>query len=528
MPFRSPHPDVVIPETTLTNLVLGRAHEYPQRAALVDGLSGRSLSFGDLRDQVRRVAAGLSRSVTKGDVVAICAPNCPEFAVVFHAVLTLGAALTPINPAYTAGEIAFQLRDANAALVITVDALVTRVAEAIEAIGRPLRIVTIDDSPGLPTLDSIAIDADLEPVPIDLRNDIAVLPYSSGTTGLAKGVMLTHRNLVANLVQIDALETHAVSTFVGVLPFFHIYGMTVIMNAGLLRGITIVTLPRFELESFLNVLQDWPIALAHVVPPIAVLLAKHPLVDAYDLSGVKWLFSGAAPFGPELTQAIRERLNVATRQGYGMTETSPVAYYTPPDAERDGTVGVLAPNTECRIVDPERGHDVQPGTCGEVWLRGPQIMIGYLNNPAATAATLDGEGWLRTGDIGMVDDDGYLTVVDRLKELIKVKGYQVAPAELEALLLEHPQIADVAVIPVADDDAGEVPKAVVVARGVLSASEVIAFVHPRVAHYKRVRFVEFVDVIPKSPSGKILRRILVARERSRQPCFEIRSNVLPS
>jgi len=155
-------------------------------------------------------------------------------------------------------------------------------------------------------------------------------------------------------------------------------------------------------------------------------------------------------------------------------------------------------------------------------------MIGYLNNPAATAATLDGEGWLRTGDIGMVDDDGYLTVVDRLKELIKVKGYQVAPAELEALLLEHPQIADVAVIPVADDDAGEVPKAVVVARGALSASDVIAFVHPRVAHYKRVRFVEFVDVIPKSPSGKILRRILVARERSRQPCSEARSNVLPT
>jgi acyl-CoA synthetase (AMP-forming)/AMP-acid ligase II len=191
-------------------------------------------------------------------------------------------------------------------------------------------------------------------------------------------------------------------------------------------------------------------------------------------------------------------------------------------------VGVLAPNTECRIVDPERGHDVQPGTCGEVWLRGPQIMIGYLNNPDATAATLDSEGWLRTGDIGMVDDEGYLTVVDRLKELIKVKGYQVAPAELEALLLEHPQIADVAVIPVADDDAGEVPKAVVVARGVLSASDVIAFVQPRVAHYKRVRFVEFVDVIPKSPSGKILRRILVARERSGQPCLEARSNVLPS
>ena len=515
MPFRSPHPDVVIPDTTLTQLVLADANAYPERPALVDGLTGRSLSFGELRDRVRCVAAGLSRGIGKGDVVAICAPNCPEYAVVFHAVLSLGAILTPINPAYTAHEVAFQLRDANVVLMVTVAALAAQAGEAIAITGRPIRILTIDDSRGLPTLATIAIDASPPHVSIDPATDVAVLPYSSGTTGLAKGVMLTHRNLVANMVQVDILETRELSAFVGVLPFFHIYGMTVIMNVGLMRGITIVTLPRFELESFLKVLQDWPIALAHVVPPIAVLLAKHPLVDAYDLRGVKWLFSGAAPFGPELTQAIRDRLNVAVRQGYGMTETSPVAYYTPPEAQRDGKVGVLAPNTECRIVDPETGRDVGPGARGEVWLRGPQIMIGYLNNPNATAATLDGERWLRTGDIGCVDHEGYLTVVDRLKELIKVKGYQVAPAELESLLLEHPLIADVAVIPVVDADAGEVPKAVVVARGELTADEVIAFVHPRVAHYKRVRIVEFVDRIPKSPSGKILRRVLVERERSR-------------
>ena len=514
MPFRSSHPDVSIPDITLTELVLGGAAGYPERPALVDGLTGRSISFGQLRDQVRRVAAGLSSVIGKGNVVAICAPNCPEYAVVFHAVLSLGAVVTTINPAYTANEIAFQLGDASAALVMTVAALATRIAEAIVIVGRPIRIVTIDDSPHLPTLASIAIDADLPPVSIDPATDVAVLPYSSGTTGLAKGVMLTHRNLVANLVQIDVLERSDLSTFVAVLPFFHIYGMTVIMNVGLMRGITIVTLPRFELESFLKVLQDWPVALAHVVPPIAVLLAKHPRVDTYDLSSVKWLFSGAAPFGPELTQAIRTRLNVAVRQGYGMTETSPVAYYTPPDAQQDGTVGVLAPNTECRIVDPETGQDLGHDECGEVWLRGPQIMRGYLNNPAATMATLDSERWLRTGDVGRVDREGYLTIVDRLKELIKVKGYQVAPAELESLLLQHPQIADAAVIPVADDEAGEVPKAVVVPRGPLTADEVIAFVHPRVAHYKRVRVVEFIDQIPKSPSGKILRRVLVARERS--------------
>jgi acyl-CoA synthetase (AMP-forming)/AMP-acid ligase II len=223
------------------------------------------------------------------------------------------------------------------------------------------------------------------------------MPYSSGTTGLPKGVMLTHRNLMANMIQTDAMETVELSALIGVLPFFHIYGMTVIMNFGLMRGATIVTLPRFELESFLKVLQDWPIALAHIVPPIAVALAKHPAVDRYDLRNVKCVFSGAAPLGPELTQALRERLNITTRQGYGMTETSPVAYYTPPAAERDGKVGVLAPNTECRIVAPETGRDVGPDEPGEVWIRGPQVMKGYLNNPEATAATMDSDGWLRTG-----------------------------------------------------------------------------------------------------------------------------------
>jgi acyl-CoA synthetase (AMP-forming)/AMP-acid ligase II len=301
----------------------------------------------------------------------------------------------------------------------------------------------------------------------------------------------------------------------GVLPFFHIYGMTAIMNLGLLRRATVVTLPRFELESFLKVLQDWPIPVAHIVPPIAVALAKHPVVDRYDLSGVKWLFSGAAPLGAELTAAIRTRLGITTRQGYGLTETSPAAYITPPGAERDGTVGLLVPGTECRIVCTETGQMLECHQRGEVLIRGPQVMKGYWNNTEATAATIDADGWLHTGDIGLVDDEGYLTVVDRLKELIKVKGYQVAPAELESLLLEHPQIADVAVIPVADEEAGEVPKACVVVKDPLTAGDVMDFIAPRVAHYKRIRHVEFIESIPKSPSGKILRRLLVERERTR-------------
>ena len=216
------------------------------------------------------------------------------------------------------------------------------------------------------------------------------MPYSSGTTGLPKGVMLTHRNLVANLAQIDALETQDLRAFVGVLPFFHIYGMVVIMNLALLRRATSVTLPRFELEAFLRVLQDWPIALAHIVPPIAVALAKHPIVDNYDLSNVRWLFSGAAPLGPQLTEAVEARLSVRVRQGYGMTEASPATHYTLPGADRAGRIGPLMPNTEGRVVDPETGADLGPGQAGEVWVRGPQVMKGYLNNPEATARTVDG------------------------------------------------------------------------------------------------------------------------------------------
>jgi acyl-CoA synthetase (AMP-forming)/AMP-acid ligase II len=273
-------------------------------------------------------------------------------------------------------------------------------------------------------------------------------------------------------------------------------------------------MPKFEFEPFLKVLQDWPITSAHIVPPIVVGLGKHPAVDNYKFPHLKYLFSGAAPLGPELTESVEKRLNVKIRQGYGMTEASPATHYTVAGSERSGAVGLLMPSMECRIISPETGTDVVEGQPGEVWVRGPNVMKGYLNNPEATAKTVDSEGWLHTGDIGTMDKDGYLTVVDRLKELIKVKGFQVAPAELESLLLKHPQIADVAVIPVADEESGEVPKAIVVKKDTLTAEEVIEFLLPKVAHYKRVRQVAFVDAIPKSPSGKILRRVLVEKERS--------------
>jgi acyl-CoA synthetase (AMP-forming)/AMP-acid ligase II len=305
-------------------------------------------------------------------------------------------------------------------------------------------------------------------------------------------------------------------TIIGVLPFFHIYGMQVVMNLVVAQGATVVTMPRFDFAEFLQLLQDHKVTIAYLVPPIVLALAKQPVVDEFDLSALRMIMSGAAPLGPELAEACAQRLDCVVMQGYGLTETSPVTHVIPPDPKlnRPGSIGPPLPRTECRIVDPITGDDVPEGEPGEVWIRGPQVMTGYLNNEAATKECIDGEGWFHTGDLATADADGYFTIVDRLKELIKYKGYQVAPAELEALLLTHPAVADAAVIPSPDEEAGEVPKAFVALKREATADELMAFVAEHVAPHKKIRRLEIVDEIPKSASGKILRRILVERERS--------------
>lgn len=514
MPYRSPYPDVRIPAATVSEVVLGRAASRGDAIAIADGLTGRTITFAALLDQIRRTAAGLAaRGIRKGDVVSLWSPNVPEWPVVFFAVIEIGAIVHTSNPVSTSDELAFQLGDGGVKMLFTVGSLADKAKAAIAQCGSNIELFTIDEVAGVPSLQSMQVEADPPATQIDPASDLCVLPYSSGTTGLPKGVMLTHRNVVANLHQIDAIESVHTPATLGVLPFFHIYGMVVLLMHGLMRGSTLVTLPRFEFEPFLKVLQEWPIVTAHIVPPIVVALGKHPAVDNYKFPHLKYLFSGAAPLGPELTDAVEARLHVKVRQGYGMTEASPATHYTVAGEERSGTAGRLMPNTEMRIIDPESGADVPTGARGEVWIRGPQVMKGYLNNPAATALTVDADGWLHTGDIGICDAECSLTIVDRLKELIKVKAFQVAPAELESLLLKHPKIADVAVIPVADEGSGEVPKAVVVAKSPLTADEVMEFLIPQVAHYKQVKHVQFVDAIPKSPSGKILRRILIDQER---------------
>lgn len=507
----SPLPDVEIPDESLTEYVLQDAVALSDKPALIDGPSGRTLTYAQLDDQVRRLAGGLvGRGLAPGDVVALMAPNIPEYAVVFHGVLFAGCAITTINGTYTDREVHHQLVDSGAVLLITVaafldvarDAIVDTNVNGVVVIGEGGDAgESLTDWFGEPLAQQVPVAAD----------SLAALPYSSGTTGLNKGVMLTHRNLIANVAQVSTLtQMRRDEVFVAVLPFFHIYGMQVLMNCGLRVGGTTITMPRFDLEEFLRLHQDYTVTRSFVAPPIVVALAKHPVVDKYDLSSLEQLVSGAAPLSAELALEAGARVGCEIVQGYGMTEMSPASHMTYPGGFKPGSVGVTVPNTATRIVDPESGNDLGVDEDGEIWVHGPQVMPGYLNNEVATRECLDADGWLHTGDIGHVDSDGHLFIVDRLKELIKVKGFQVAPAELEALLLTHPAVADAAVVGRPDESAGEVPVAFVVLKPgqEVTESDLQAFVADQVAHYKQIESITFTDEIPKSASGKILRRLL--------------------
>jgi acyl-CoA synthetase (AMP-forming)/AMP-acid ligase II len=520
MLFRSPYSDVEIPLIPLAQAVLRHAEDLADKPALIDGTTNRVMTYAELSRNVRRAAAGLNeRGFRKGDVFAIFSPNLPEYAIAFLAVAMLGGINTTINPVYTADELAHQLNDAGAKYLLTVPQLMDKAVEASE--GSQVReIFVFGEAMGATPFASLLENDGVVPeIEIDPREDIVALPYSSGTTGVAKGVMLTHYNMVANLFQLEEHDcTSERDTLIAVLPFFHIYGMNVIMNVGLFKGATIVTMPRFDLEQFLNTMQTYKVTRAHLVPPIILALSKHPVIDNYDLSALEMIMSGAAPLGENLSTACCERLGCVIKQGYGMTESSPVTHMCSenPSEIKNGSIGQCVPSTECKIVHLETGEALGARQEGELYVRGPQVMKGYLNRPENTAQTIDAEGWLRTGDIGYADEDGHFFIVDRAKELIKYKGFQVAPAELEAVLLSHPMIADAAVIPCPDEEAGEVPKAFVVLKGEASAEEIKEYVAERVAPYKKIREIEFIEQIPKSPSGKILRRVLIQRERERK------------
>jgi acyl-CoA synthetase (AMP-forming)/AMP-acid ligase II len=510
MSFTSPLPSVSLPTSPLTPYLLENTRRLADKVAFIDAVTGRTMTYLEFEDAVRSQAGGwLERGLAKGEVVAVMAPNCPEYGVTFHGVALAGGVLTTVNPTYTAGEVHHQLVDSGATRLVTVPMFLETATTAIEG-SAVKEVYVIGDADGYESIGALAGTPLADQVPVDV-DDVVALPYSSGTTGLAKGVMLTHRNLVSNIEQtLATVAVNETDAFVAVLPFFHIYGMQVLLNTGLRAGATIVTMPRFDLEQFLSLHQEHHLTRAFVAPPMVVALAKHPVVDNYDLSSLRWVLSGAAPLSADLAIECGQRLGCEVVQGYGMTELSPVSHATPDGKFKPGSVGVTVPNTEVNIVDPATGSPLGIDQDGEVWIRGPQVMKGYLNNDAATKSTIDGDGWLHTGDIGHIDADGHLFVVDRLKELIKYKGFQVPPAELEALLLTHPQIADAAVIGLPDDEAGEIPAAYVVLKQgqTATAADIQAFVADKVASYKQVREVTFIDAVPKSASGKILRRVL--------------------
>jgi 4-coumarate--CoA ligase len=507
----SPLPEVDIPAVTITAHVLRRASALADHVAIRDISGASSYTYAELSDAIHSLAGGLvERGISPGKVVGLMAPNLPEYAVVFHGVAVAGAAVSTINPTYGAQEVRHQLNDAGVSILFTVPMFVETALAAIEGT-ETTEVVVIGEPVSSTTGMAELFAKPIEQVPVDVATHTVVLPYSSGTTGLPKGVMLSHRNLVANIEQfIHAVHYQENEVALAALPFFHIYGMQVLMNGLLSNGVTTITMPRFDMAEALQAVQDFKITRFFAVPPIVLGLANAPVVDEYDTSSIRQVFSGAAPLGAELAAKAAARLGCEVVQGFGMTELSPVSHSTAEGDYRPGTSGVTISNTESRIVDPDTGEDQPIGGRGELWVRGPQVMTGYLNNPTATAETIDADGWLHTGDIAIIDEYGHMTIVDRMKELIKFKGFQVAPAELEALLITHPKIADVAVIGIPDDEAGEIPKAFVTEApgSSITLEEIQALVSDNLVSYKQIREFELIEVIPKSASGKILRKDL--------------------
>lgn len=512
------------PTYPLQHILSDTARRLPQKAAIIDG--EYVYTYQQLDMYSSRFAAALAKlGVEKGDRVGLLAPNCVEFEIAFFGIIKVGAVVTTINSGYREREIAHQLDNSGAEVLVVHDSLLKMAEAARDDAPALKRMVVIE--PTSRESDSFwglieRSPATPPPVNIDAQKDLAALPYSSGTTGLSKGVMLTHFNMTANLRQFmerpgEALQQTKDDVLLAHLPLFHIYGMQVLMNAVIASGGTQVMMGRFDMEEMLRLLSIHKVTHLYTVPPVGIGLSLMPSTEGYDLSSMTAACLAAAPASEELQMRIQEVVGFPIFQAYGMTELSPVSNvdYIEPDRMTPGSVGPAIADTEERVVDLETAtKDVPVGEVGELLVRGPQVMKGYYNNDDATRETISDDGWLYTGDIVRMNEDGCVWILDRKKELIKYKAFQVPPAELEGLLLEHPAIADAAVVGKPDVEAGEIPKAFVVARrGVeVSGEDVMNFVASRVATFKHVREVEFIDAIPKNPSGKILRRMLTENE----------------
>lgn len=531
--FRSKLPDIYIPNhLPLHSYCFQNISEFSSHPCLINGSNDQIYTYADVELTSRKVAAGLDKlGIQQKDTIMILLPNSPEFVFTFLGASYLGAISTMANPLFTQAEVVKQAKASNAKLIITQGCNLDKVK--VYAFENDVKVICIDDAPPEGCLhfsdlilnSEFAFEYDLPEVEIR-PDDVVALPYSSGTTGLPKGVMLTHKGLVTSVAQqVDGenptLYIHSEDVILCVSPLFHIYSLDSVLLCGLRVGAAILIMKKFDIVPFLELVQKYKVTIGPFVPPIVLAIVKSPVVDSYDLSSVRTVMSGAAPLGKELEDAVRTKFpNAKLGQGYGMTEAGApmamcLAFSKEPFEIKSGACGTVIRNAEMKIVDPDTGISLPSNKPGEICIRGDQIMKGYLNDPEATARTIDKEGWLHTGDIGYIDDDDELFIVDRLKELIKYKGFQVAPAELEALLLNFPGISDAAVVPMKDEEAGEVPVAFVVRTNIIGSTitedEIKDFISKQVIFYKRIKRIFFVDAIPKSPSGKILRKDLRAR-----------------
>ena len=501
--------------TLLHDALCKRAQKEPDRVAIV--YEGRNITFADLDRESNRLAGGLrSLGMESGDRLGVLMPNCPEVEIAFYAASKLGAVACPLNSSYRDREVTYQLNDAGVSCLITHAKLWPVIEAALPRLSSPLKIVIAgdfapDSRSNVITYHELVVGQSADsPLAQVGAEQLAILPYSSGTTGLPKGVMLTHRNLVSNHEQyVNAMRLGPDDSYIIYMPLSHIYGVA-LMGAGVLAGAKQILLERFDLETVMRLIEEHGVTWFFAVPPILLALANSPEVEPARFRTVKFAFSAAAPLAPEIARQVEARLGFRVVQGYGLTEAGPATHNNPLDRIKLESGGVLLADTEHRIVDIETGEsDLQPGEVGEIIVRGPQVMRGYWNAPEETARALR-NGWLYTGDIGWVDEEGYIFIVDRRKEMIKYKSFSIAPAELEAVLLEHPDVADCGVTGVPDSEAGEAPKAFIVSRQgrTIDLEAVSRFVSERVAGYKQIRHFEMIDAIPRTPSGKILRRLL--------------------
>ncbi|BBM98203.1 4-coumarate--CoA ligase [Marchantia polymorpha subsp. ruderalis] len=513
-------------DMTLPEFVLDGAEQDFDRVAIVDSSDGRQYTYSEFRRLVKNVAAGLaSLGIHKGDVVCFVLPNVAEYFILVFGVMSVGAIFSGCNPYAHPSEILKQVLSSDAKLLITDPPTLRKVAD-IEV---PIVMVGGEAMAGTITVQTLlTADGAKAPAVSMSPDDVCLLPYSSGTTGLPKGVMITHRNIIANLCQTLCVTQCKFSsqrmgpheTVLGLMPFFHIYGISGLGCATMRNRGTIVVMERYEIRRLLQVLLDFEVTSAPLVPPIILSLLKSPVVAEFDLTALKLsaILCAAAPLSPELQQAFEDKFpGVLICQAYGLTEYSCVTLsHVPPPYGLDvkpskkGSVGFLMPGTQIKFVDLSTGKSVPAHAHGELCVRGPTIMKGYYKNAKATESIIDADGWLHTGDVGYIDDDGDVYIVERVKELIKYKGFQVPPAELEAILISHSAVTDAAVVGIPDDEAGEIPAACIVLspNAFVTEKEVKDYVNSQVASYKKVRFVEQVPKIPKSTSGKILRRLL--------------------